>query len=65
VTHSKFPSPANDCIEDRIDLNREFLPSPMSTEKLIVVCDTMSGLGLLNGDLVLYDRAEQPYLQVP
>ena len=30
VTHSKFPSPANDYIEDQIDLNRELVPSPMS-----------------------------------
>ena len=26
VTHSKFPGPANDYIEDRIDLNRELVP---------------------------------------
>ncbi len=43
MTHSKFPSPANDYIEDRIDLNREFVPSPMSTEQLVVVGDAMSG----------------------
>jgi DNA polymerase V len=58
VTQSKFPSPANDYIEDRIDLNREFVLSPMSTEQLVVVGDAMSGVGLFHGDLVLYDRAK-------
>jgi DNA polymerase V len=60
VTHSKFPSPANDYIEDRIDLNREFVPSPMSTEHLTVVGDAMRGVGLFDGDLVLFDRAKLP-----
>ena len=60
MTQSKFPSPANDCIEDRIDLNREFVPSPMSTEQLVVVGDAMSGVGLFDGDLVLFDRAKLP-----
>jgi DNA polymerase V len=60
VTHSKFPSPANDYIEDRIDLNREFVPSPISTEQLVVVGDAMRGVGLFDGDLVLYDRAKLP-----
>ena len=60
VTHSKFPSPANDYIEDRIDLNREFVPSPMSTEQLVVVGDSMRGAGLFDGDLVLFDRAKLP-----
>ena len=60
MTQSKFPSPANDYIEDRIDLNREFVPSTMSTEQLVVVGDAMSGTGLYDGDLVLYDRAKLP-----
>ena len=60
MTHSKFPSPANDYIEDRIDLNREFVPSPMSTEQLVVVGDAMRGVGLFHGDLVLFDRAKLP-----
>jgi DNA polymerase V len=60
VTHSRFPSPANDYIEDQIDLNRELIPSPMSTEQLVVVGDAMSCTGLFEGDLVLYDRAKLP-----
>ena len=60
MTHGKFPSPANDYIEDQIDLNREFVPSPMSTEQLVVVGDAMRGVGLFDGDLVLFDRAKLP-----
>jgi len=60
VTRSKFPSPANDYIEDRIDLNREFVPFPMSTEQLVVVGDAMRGVGLFHGDLVLFDWAKLP-----
>ena len=60
MTPSQFPSPANDYIELRIDLNREFVPSPMSTEHLVVVGDAMRGVGLFHGDLVLFDRAKLP-----
>jgi DNA polymerase V len=60
VTHSKCPSPANDYIGDQIDLNREFVPFPMSTEQLVVVGDAMRGVGLFHGELVLYDRAKLP-----
>jgi hypothetical protein len=37
VTHSKFPSPANDYIEDGIGLNREFVPSPMNTRRITFI----------------------------
>ena len=60
MTHGKFPSPANVYIEDRIDLNREFVASPMSTEQLVVVGYAMRGVGLFHGYLVLYDRAKLP-----
>ncbi len=60
LTHSKFPSPANDYIGDRIDLNPEFVPSPMSTEQLVVAGDAMRGIGLFDVDLVLFDRAKLP-----
>ncbi len=44
LTHRKFPSPANDYIEERIDLNRELVSSRMSTEQLVVVGDATRGL---------------------
>ena len=45
------PSPA-DYIEDQIELNRELVPSPMSTSLITVVGDAMRGVGLTDGDLV-------------
>lgn len=60
MTHSRFPSPAGDYVEGSIDLNRELVPSPMSTAHMVVVGDAMSGTGLYEGDLVLYDRAKMP-----
>jgi len=60
VTYSRFPSPADDYVEDSIDLNRELVPSPMSTGHITVVGDAMSGVGLYDGDLVLFDRAKLP-----
>lgn len=60
LPHSKSPSPTNGYIGDRIDLNPEFVPSPMSTEQLVVVGDAMRGVGLFHGDLVLFVRAKLP-----
>ena len=36
------------------------MPSPMSTEQLVVVGDAMNGASLFHGDLVLFDRAKLP-----
>ena len=53
MNHSKFPSPASDYIEDQIDLNREFVPSPMSTDQLVVVGDAMGGVALHERALIV------------
>ena len=60
MTNSHFPSPADDYIDGAIDLNRELVPSPMSTGHITVVGDAMCGIGLFDGDLVLFDRAKLP-----
>lgn len=44
--------------EDLIDLNRELVPSPLSTDHLSVMGDAMRGVGLFQGDLGLFDRAQ-------
>jgi DNA polymerase V len=36
---SGFPSPADDYVEGRIDLNRELIPSPLSTFFMLLVID--------------------------
>ena len=55
-----FPSPADDYVEARIDLNRELIPSPLSTFFMRVCGDAMEGDGILDGDLLVIDRSVDP-----
>jgi DNA polymerase V len=52
-----FPSPADDYVEARIDLNIELIPSPLSTFFMRVSGDAMRGDGILDGDLLVIDRS--------
>ncbi len=55
-----FPSPADDYVESRIDLNRELIPSPLSTFFMRVCGDAMRGDGIVDGDLLVIDRSLDP-----
>jgi DNA polymerase V len=55
-----FPSPADDYVEARIDLNRELIPSPLSTYLMRVRGDAMAGDGIMDGDLLVIDRSLAP-----
>jgi DNA polymerase V len=57
---SGFPSPADDYGEGRIDLNRELIPSPLSTFFMRVRGDAMRDEGILDGDLLVIDRSLNP-----
>ena len=52
-----FPSPAEDYIEGRIDLNRELIRNPLSTFYVRVTGDSMSGIGIYPNCLLVVDRA--------
>jgi len=52
-----FPSPAQDYLEDRIDLNRELVKNPTSTFMARVRGESMRDAGLQDGDLILVDRS--------
>jgi DNA polymerase V len=52
-----FPSPADDHLERRIDLNAHLVRRPGSTFFLRVEGDSMSGAGILDGDLIAVDRS--------
>ena len=52
-----FPSPADDHLERRIDLNAHLIPRPGATFFLRVEGDSMSGAGILDGDLIAVDRS--------
>lgn len=56
-----FPSPAADFVEQRLDLN-DLLEHPEATFYAWCEGDSMSGLGLLDGDLLVIDKAVTPEL---
>ena len=56
-----FPSPADDFLDMPLDLNRELVPNPASTFFVRVEGDSMTGDGIGDGDLLIVDRAVEPY----
>lgn len=52
-----FPSPAEDYIEGRIDLNRELIRNPLSTFYVRVTGDSMINIGIYPNCLLVVDRA--------
>lgn len=55
-----FPSPADDYVEDRIDLNQHLIRHQEATFFLRVKGDSMLGAGIHDGDLLIVDRALDP-----
>lgn len=54
-----FPSPAQDFMAQRIDLARELLPHPHCTFILRLTGDSMEGVGMFDGDLLVVDKSLQ------
>lgn len=52
-----FPSPAQDYLEQAIDLNKELIRHPASTFYGRVVGNSMSGEGIEEGDLLIIDKS--------
>lgn len=55
-----FPSPADDHLEDHIDLNKEFIKNRNSTFFGRVSGDSMKEAGIDDGDLLIIDKSLQP-----
>lgn len=55
-----FPSPADDYIESALDLNELMIRHPLATFFVKVAGDSMEGAGILPGDMLVVDRAEEP-----
>ena len=55
-----FPSPADDDLEERLDLHGYLVRRPAATYVMQVDGDSMKGAGILHGDLVVIDEAEAP-----
>lgn len=52
-----FPSPAEDFLELKMDLNREYIKHPNATFYAYVNGDSMIGAGLDSGDLLIIDKS--------
>ena len=55
-----FPSPADDYIEARLNLNDRLIQHPETTFILRVEGDSMKNAGILDGDLLLVDKSIKP-----
>ncbi len=55
-----FPSPAEDYIEGRLDLNRYLIKHPAATFFVRVAGDSMIDAGIHPGDILVVDRALEP-----
>lgn len=52
-----FPSPADDYIARRLDLNEHLIPHPSATFFVRVAGDSMTGAGINDGDILIVDRS--------
>lgn len=55
-----FPSPADDYMEDRLDLNRYLVKHPAATFFVRASGDSMIGAGIHSGDILVVDRSLEP-----
>ncbi|MBU0483944.1 MAG: translesion error-prone DNA polymerase V autoproteolytic subunit [Proteobacteria bacterium] len=55
-----FPSPAEDYIEQRLDLNELLIKNPAATFFVRVNGDSMIGAGINHNDILIVDRSLEP-----
>ncbi len=55
-----FPSPADDHLEEPIDLNALLIKRKSSTFVIQVYGDSMTGVGLMDGDYIVVDKSISP-----
>lgn len=55
-----FPSPADDFVEKKLDLNEHLVKNRQATFFLRVSGDSMIGAGIHDGDLLIVDRSITP-----
>ncbi|PMR71720.1 LexA family protein [Halomonas heilongjiangensis] len=54
-----FPSPAEDYMDRKIDLNEYLIKHPAATFYCWTEGESMQGIGIFDGDLLIVDRAEK------
>ena len=52
-----FPSPAEDHLEQRLDLNTVVIDNPSATFFVRVAGESMRGIGITDGDILVVDRS--------
>lgn len=55
-----FPSPADDFIENRVDIFEKIVKHPASTFLVRVKGDSMNGKGIQEGDILVVDKSLSP-----
>ena len=55
-----FPSPADDYIENKLDLNEFLIKNPSATFFVRVTGDSMINAGIYSGDILVVDRSIEP-----
>ncbi len=55
-----FPSPAEDYMEERLDLNEHLIDNPAATFFVRVSGASMVDAGIHNGDILIVDRSLEP-----
>ena len=55
-----FPSPADDYIEDKIDLNKQLIKNPSATYFVKVSGDSMLDANIREGDILVVDKSLKP-----
>jgi DNA polymerase V len=55
-----FPSPADDYLDKKLDLNEYLIKHPASTFFVKVKGDSMIGAGINSGDILIVDRSIEP-----
>ena len=54
-----FPSPAQDYLNEEIDLNKLLIPHPEATFFVKISGDSMMDAGILDGDLAVVDKSQE------
>ena len=55
-----FPSPADDYIDQELDLTRHLIKNPLATFIVYAEGDSMVGEGIYSGDALIVDRSLKP-----
>ena len=61
TVHAGFPSPADDFLEGSLDLNTLVIKHPEATFFARVEGDSMRDEGITQGDILVVDKAVEPY----